>query len=177
MYIYVDVKVENILFTPTGSVRISDFHLATTFTQDVPLMRVCGTSYFPTPELLALVGSETEKEDKGSGYDGTKVDVWSVGIVLYICVCGKVPWDAPTMEELNVKRREMPLEVPRRLSPECRDLLSQLLAQDPILRPSMGEILDGPWMNMQSPTISGWFQRWFKRSRPSVVPEQQYITG
>ncbi|KIY69527.1 Pkinase-domain-containing protein, partial [Cylindrobasidium torrendii FP15055 ss-10] len=141
-----DIKLENILVTPTGALCISNFHIATTFTPSVALTDACGTSYFPAPEVSALVGLKSENDEKNRGYDGAKVDAWSVGIVLYICVSGKVPWDAPTIEELNTKRREVPLEIPRGLSSECRRLLSKLLAQDPVRRPSMREILDSPWM-------------------------------
>ena len=52
----------------------------------------------------------------GRSYTGPEVDIWSVGIVLYILVCGKVPFDALTTSELLAKIKKGFIEYPPWLS-------------------------------------------------------------
>lgn len=69
------------------------------------LSTFCGSLYFAAPELL-----------DGKLYTGPEVDVWSFGIVLYVLVCGKLPFDDPTMSGMRAKVKQGHLEYPSYLS-------------------------------------------------------------
>ncbi|CRK20969.1 hypothetical protein BN1708_003335 [Verticillium longisporum] len=77
-----DLKIENILISKNGDIKIIDFGLSNLFAPRGHLKTFCGSLYFAAPELL-----------QARAYTGPEVDVWSFGIVLYVLVCGKVPFD------------------------------------------------------------------------------------
>lgn len=87
-----DLKIENILISKTGDIKIIDFGLSNTFAPGSHLKTFCGSLYFAAPELL-----------QAKEYTGPEVDVWSFGIVLYVLVCGKVPFDDQSMPQLHAK--------------------------------------------------------------------------
>ena len=65
------------------------------------LSTFCGTLYFAAPELL-----------NAKVYTGPEVDVWSFGVVLYVLVCGKVPFDDQSMPALHAKIKRGLVEYP-----------------------------------------------------------------
>lgn len=77
-----DLKPENLLYVskePGSIIKISDFGLARFINNEV-MMTLCGTPEYIAPEIL-----------KGDGYD-CKVDFWSIGVILYIMLCGYPPF-------------------------------------------------------------------------------------
>lgn len=91
--------------------------------------------YFAAPELL-----------NAKPYTGPEVDVWSFGIVLYVLVCGKVPFDDQNMPALHAKIKRGVVEYPNWLSAECKHLISRMLVVEPTKRAAMAEIINHPWM-------------------------------
>ncbi|KAI0129534.1 hypothetical protein BJ170DRAFT_700774 [Xylariales sp. AK1849] len=130
-----DLKIENILIAKTGDIKIIDFGLSNLFTPRGHLKTFCGSLYFAAPELL-----------QARAYTGPEVDVWSFGIVLYVLVCGKVPFDDQSMPALHAKIKKGLVDYPGWLSHECRHLLSRMLVTDPKARATMHEVLNHPWM-------------------------------
>ncbi|KAF2223174.1 hypothetical protein BDZ85DRAFT_263112 [Elsinoe ampelina] len=130
-----DLKIENILISKTGDIKIIDFGLSNTFTPKGHLKTFCGSLYFAAPELL-----------QAKQYTGPEVDVWSFGIVLYVLVCGKVPFDDQSMPQLHAKIKKGHVEYPPWLTNECRSLIARMLQTDPNQRATMSEIMNHPWM-------------------------------
>ena len=79
-------------------------------------------------------------------YTGPEVDVWSFGIVLYVLVCGKVPFDDQSMPALHAKIKRGQVEYPAWLSGECKHILSRMLVTNPANRATLSEVLSHPWM-------------------------------
>ena len=100
-----DLKIENILISKTGDIKIIDFGLSNLFAPHSTLKTFCGSLYFAAPELL-----------QAKQYTGPEVDVWSFGIVLYVLVCGKVPFDDQSMPQLHAKIKKGYVEYPPWLS-------------------------------------------------------------
>ncbi|KAI2608002.1 hypothetical protein GGR54DRAFT_391815 [Hypoxylon sp. NC1633] len=130
-----DLKIENILISKTGDIKIIDFGLSNLFAPRGHLKTFCGSLYFAAPELL-----------QARAYTGPEVDVWSFGIVLYVLVCGKVPFDDQSMPALHAKIKKGLVDYPSWLSNECRHLLSRMLVTDPRQRANMHEVMNHPWM-------------------------------
>ncbi|KAI8631082.1 hypothetical protein F5Y19DRAFT_463452 [Xylariaceae sp. FL1651] len=130
-----DLKIENILISKTGDIKIIDFGLSNLFAPRGHLKTFCGSLYFAAPELL-----------QARAYTGPEVDVWSFGIVLYVLVCGKVPFDDQSMPALHAKIKKGIVDYPGWLSNECRHLLSRMLVTDPRQRATMFEVLNHPWL-------------------------------
>lgn len=101
-----DLKIENILISKNGDIKIIDFGLSNLFSPKGHLKTFCGSLYFAAPELL-----------QARQYTGPEVDVWSFGIVLYVLVCGKVPFDDQSMPQLHAKIKRGNVEYPPWLSP------------------------------------------------------------
>ena len=86
-----DIKLDNILLTSEGDVKICDFGVSklvqsATATQT----EQCGTPAYIAPEVF-----------KGRGYRGFQSDIWSAGVVLYAMLFGTVPFKATNMAELQ----------------------------------------------------------------------------
>ncbi|KAF2131676.1 serine/threonine protein kinase-like protein Kin1 [Dothidotthia symphoricarpi CBS 119687] len=130
-----DLKIENILISKTGDIKIIDFGLSNLFSPRNQLKTFCGSLYFAAPELL-----------QAKQYTGPEVDVWSFGIVLYVLVCGKVPFDDQSMPQLHAKIKKGHVDYPPWLSAECRNLIHRMLQTDPTQRLTLSEIMTHPWI-------------------------------
>lgn len=100
-----DLKIENILISKNGDIKIIDFGLSNLFSPRSLLKTFCGSLYFAAPELL-----------QARQYTGPEVDVWSFGIVLYVLVCGKVPFDDQSMPQLHAKIKRGVVDYPQWLT-------------------------------------------------------------
>ena len=127
-----DLKTENILVTPEGQAKITDFGIALRFAAggDPRLTReglVVGTYRVMSPEQAC--GDEV---DAGS-------DLFSLGVLLYELFTGSSPFLAPTGRETLQRILDhwppSPLELSPALPPELSHLVDELLEKDPMLRP------------------------------------------
>ncbi|GAA5974491.1 hypothetical protein JCM21900_005831 [Sporobolomyces salmonicolor] len=158
-----DLKIENILISKTGNIKIIDFGLSNLYSPVSHLSTFCGSLYFAAPELL-----------NAKPYTGPEVDVWSFGIVLYVLVCGKVPFDDQSMPALHAKIKRGQVEYPTWLSAECKHLLSRMLVTVPSQRATLQEVLNHPWIvkgftGPPSPHISSRTPLRFGELDPEVI--------
>ena len=141
-----DIKPENLLLDEDMNLRISDFGLSRSYTQDESaaadksarasmMHTTCGTPNYVAPEVL---------EDRG--YDGRMADVWSCGVVLFAVLAGYLPFDEPTIPALFKKIQDADFSYPAWFSPEVRSVLSRILVADPEERMSLADILADPWV-------------------------------
>lgn len=76
------------MFGKEGEIRLVDFGLAQESTKNINQM--AGTPYFMSPDVL-------------NGNYGAKCDIWSLGCVLYMLVCGELPFCGSTRQEVFAK--------------------------------------------------------------------------
>ena len=130
-----DVKVDNILLDKHGHARLSDFGFSTVFENDDPQKRTaCGTPAYAAPEMILREAYTT------------KTDIWSAGVVLYVLVTGKLPFDGPNIHECMRQVVECEPKYPEYVSAQCKDLLSHVLDKNPDSRYGVHEILMHPWI-------------------------------
>ena len=99
------LRVEDILISQTGNIKIIDFGISNVYNPSSHLRTFCGSLYFPAPEML-----------DAKVYIGPEVDVWNFGVVLYVLVCGKVPFDDESIPGLHAKIKRGFVEYPGWLS-------------------------------------------------------------
>ncbi|KAI9028141.1 kinase-like domain-containing protein [Phycomyces nitens] len=132
----VDLKIENILITRDENIKIIDFGLSNIYSPLRQLNTFCGSLYFAAPELL-----------QAHKYTGPEVDVWSLGVVLYVLVCGRVPFDDTSLPALHAKIKAGVVVYPDHLSKDCVHLLSNILVVDPLQRQDLSFVRNHPWLN------------------------------
>eukprot|EP01087_Luapelamoeba_hula_P013335 TRINITY_DN380_c0_g1_i1.p1 TRINITY_DN380_c0_g1~~TRINITY_DN380_c0_g1_i1.p1 ORF type:complete len:410 (-),score=71.83 TRINITY_DN380_c0_g1_i1:172-1401(-) len=137
--IHRDIKSDNILLGDRGEIKIADFGYAAQLTKEkVKRQTIVGTPYWMAPELI-----------RGQEY-GTKVDIWSLGIMIMEMAEGDPPYmEFPPLRALFlITTKGIPdLKEPSKWSPTFREFVNLCLEKDPEKRPSADELLSHPFMN------------------------------
>ena len=136
-----DLKPENILIESSEQkteIKLIDFGAAKAFRSNQKVKGALGTAYYVAPEVVT--GSYTEK-----------CDVWSVGVVLYVLLCGSPPFTGRTDKEIinNIKKGNYNFEKKTwdDVSEQAKDLVKCLLVKEK-LRPSAREALNHSWFSL-----------------------------
>lgn len=121
-YAHRDLKPENLLFDEYHKLKLIDFGLCAKpkDNKDYHLQTCCGSLAYAAPELI-----------QGKSYLGSEADVWSMGILLNVLMCGFLPFDDDNVMALYKKIMRGKCEVPKWLSPSSILLLQQMLQVDP----------------------------------------------
>ncbi|XP_034734900.1 SNF related kinase b [Etheostoma cragini] len=131
-----DLKPENVVFFPQqGAVKLTDFGFSNLFQPGTMLATSCGSLAYSAPEILL-----------GEEYDAPAVDIWSLGVILYMLVCGVPPFQETNDSETLVMILDCRYCVPKHVSDDCRDLISRMLQKDPSCRASLEEIEAHHWL-------------------------------
>ncbi|XP_047460881.1 serine/threonine-protein kinase DCLK3 [Mugil cephalus] len=137
-----DLKPENLLIEQAAAdicrLKLGDFGLAMVVTE--PVYTICGTPTYVAPEILCETGY------------GVAVDVWALGVILYILLCGFPPFRSRdrNQEELFQLIKQSQLHFPSPywdpISEEARGLVRALLQPDPTVRLTAEQTLLHPWV-------------------------------
>jgi len=132
-YTYIDIKPENLLLCD-GVVKISDFSVSILLSESNKrqLKHTVGTPAFLPPELCSEMSSKII---------ATALDIWSLGVTLYVFVFGKLPFEGINQIELYNAIRLQRLQLPWKIDPDLEDLLRRMLNKSPAHRPSALEIM------------------------------------
>ncbi|GAB6027427.1 hypothetical protein CHUAL_001693 [Chamberlinius hualienensis] len=132
-----DLKAENLLLDYNLNVKIADFGFSNHFEPGKPLSTWCGSPPYAAPELF-----------EGKEYDGPKADIWSLGVVLYVLVCGALPFDGHTLQSLRTRVLAGKFRVPFFMSTDCEHLIRHMLVVDPDKRVNIQQVLKHKWILM-----------------------------
>ncbi|KAG9342095.1 hypothetical protein JZ751_017092 [Albula glossodonta] len=135
-----DLKAENLLLDHNLNIKIADFGFSNLFSRGQLLKTWCGSPPYAAPELF-----------EGKEYDGPKVDIWSLGVVLYVLVCGALPFDGSTLQNLRARVLSGKFRIPFFMSTDCEYLIRHMLVLEPSRRLSMEQICKNKWMKQGDP--------------------------
>ncbi|KRH92078.1 Serine/threonine protein kinase, partial [Pseudoloma neurophilia] len=131
-----DLKIENVLIKNDGTVKIIDFGLSNFYNKNNYLNTFCGSLQFAAPELL-----------KGIVYEGPEIDIWSLGIILFVMVNGKLPFDDKEISMLHEKIKKGEYKWTITPSPSLKRLVNNMIQLDPLKRYSMKRVEQSEWLN------------------------------
>ncbi|CAM8889740.1 unnamed protein product [Rhodiola kirilowii] len=132
-----DLKPENLLLDENENLKISDFGLSAIPEQlrnDGLLHTQCGTPAYVAPEVI-----------RRKGYDGSKADLWSCGVILYVLLAGYLPFQDVNIMKMYRKIFKSEFEFPPWISTDAKRLISRLLVADPERRITIPAIMRNPW--------------------------------
>jgi len=152
-----DLKPENLLvksIEDDTEVKIADFGLSKIIDKDKMMQTACGTPGYVAPEVL-----------NAEGYD-KEVDMWSVGVITYILLCGFPPFYSDSVpevfEQIMKAEYDYPEEYWDEISGEAKDFIDHLLVVDVSKRLTAEQSQEHPWLrasNKKKTTPLGKFQQ------------------
>ncbi|XP_021735644.1 CBL-interacting serine/threonine-protein kinase 4-like [Chenopodium quinoa] len=138
-----DVKPQNLLLDEEGNIKVSDFGLSAVAESAVAvskekmmLQTSCGTPAFAAPEIVGRTRN---------GYDGSKADAWSCGVILFVMLTGYLPFDDGNLVMMYRKMHRKEYRFPSWVSKPARGLISRLLDPIPKSRLSIDDIPNDSW--------------------------------
>ncbi|KAJ3569779.1 hypothetical protein NPX13_g5966 [Xylaria arbuscula] len=135
-----DLKPENLLLDDQLNVKIADFGLSNIMTDGNFLRTSCGSPNYAAPEVIS-----------GKLYAGPEVDVWSCGVILYVLLVGRLPFDDDHIPSLFAKIQRGVFTVPQWINSEVADLIRKMLQTNPIQRATIDDIRQDPWFSKDLP--------------------------
>ncbi|WPK25582.1 hypothetical protein PUMCH_002902 [Australozyma saopauloensis] len=151
--IHRDLKLENLLLDKHKNIIISDFGFVNSYNRAKnDLMKTsCGLPCYAAPELVLT----------RTPYSGRKVDIWSMGVILYAMLAGYLPFDDDIENEdgSDIVRLynyicSTRLTFPEYVSPLARDLLRRIIVPDPARRIGIDEIRNHPWLALHASLLA-----------------------
>jgi len=147
--IHRDLKPENLLYETKDEasiIKVSDFGLARYVQSNELASTAVGTPGYVSPEII-----------QGQGY-GKETDCWSLGVILYVMLCGFPPFFADDNAELFEMIKKADYDFPEdfwaEVSEEAKDLVKRLLTVDKASRLTSEQILSHPWMTQGNKDVA-----------------------
>ncbi|CAA7391358.1 unnamed protein product [Spirodela intermedia] len=135
-----DMKPENFLFKSTienSPLKATDFGLSDFIVPERKFHDVVGSAYYVAPEVLKQ-------------RSGPESDVWSIGVITYILLCGRRPfWDKTEegiFKEVLRKKPDFRRKPWPSISSSAKDFVGKLLVKDPRARLTAAQALSHPWV-------------------------------
>lgn len=136
-----DLKPENLLLDDNLNVKIADFGLSNIMTDGNFLKTSCGSPNYAAPEVIS-----------GKLYAGPEVDVWSCGVILYVLLIGRLPFDDDHIPSLFAKIQRGVFTIPNWCPEEAAKMIRKMLVVNPLQRVTIEEIRQEPWFNKDLPS-------------------------
>merc|ERR1712137_1282576 len=166
-----DLKPENLLLKDdddVSEIKLADFGLSKIVGNKVMMQTACGTPGYVAPEVL-----------QASPYD-KEVDLWSIGVITYILLCGFPPFyneHLPILFESIMKAEyDYPEDYWDEISDTAKNFIDRLLVVEPSERMTAEQALQHPWLSGQASTkklavnakMAGYVEKYREASRANV---------
>uniref|UniRef100_A0A7I5EBE5 non-specific serine/threonine protein kinase n=1 Tax=Haemonchus contortus TaxID=6289 RepID=A0A7I5EBE5_HAECO len=131
-----DIKAENIMFSAPGVVKLVDFGFSCMLPSAAEQLKTfCGSPPYAAPELF-----------RDESYNGPKVDIWALGVLLHFMLIGVTPFRGETVPELKSVILQGSFTLPLYLEHSSRMLIESMLSMDPYKRPKIDDIRRSIWL-------------------------------
>ena len=132
-----DIKPENILLTEDMIIKLGDFGFAKQYTDNKTKLKTsCGSACYSAPEMLRRIK-----------YLPQPIDVWGLGIILFIMVYGELPFDGNSEDVLHRKITQCSYIFPHFYNNSVKNLLKKIFVADPLKRITLAQIKEDPVYN------------------------------
>eukprot|EP00955_Chlamydomonas_euryale_P051343 354857-Chlamydomonas_euryale.AAC.27 len=151
-----DIKLENVLITANGTVKLGDLGLAIDLNEERAVTRA-GTVDYMAPEVHMCPLKSRPDENKAATFlhYGPGADIWAMGVLAYELVAGAQPFGSLSKEKDAIDvLMATKLSFPEYLSAAAREFISSALKKHPGDRPSAEEMLHSHWLAMHARTAS-----------------------
>lgn len=159
-----DLKPENILLNDQDlSVKLIDFGMAALQPEGRQLSTPCGSPHYAAPEVVS-----------SRPYDGTRADVWSCGVILYVMLTGTTPYNYGPDGDIRALFKDITrarFYTPPTLSLEAKDLIHRIFVADPQKRITMDEVWDHPLLHKYDERFGFVGEEGTKEAAVGVMPE------
>jgi len=125
-----DIKLQNIMLDSEQNVKVIDFGISNFVEKGTFRKTFCGTPLYAAPEIIL-----------GKEYQGPEVDIWSLGVVLYVMLTTEFPFAS-----IGDIIKERKFKDPENVSKECLDLLSRMLTIKKEDRATLEVVLNHAWI-------------------------------
>ncbi|KAG7209009.1 hypothetical protein KM043_015176 [Ampulex compressa] len=140
-----DLKPENILLASDSDItiaKVSDFGLSKLVDTHTMMKTFCGTPMYVAPEILLT---------SGRGTYTSQVDVWSLGVILYACLSGSVPFNCQSknmslQDQIQKGCYSFPANKFGHVSEKAINLIKRMMTVNPKKRITIKEVLLHPWL-------------------------------
>ncbi|XP_061929105.1 ovarian-specific serine/threonine-protein kinase Lok-like isoform X2 [Apis cerana] len=140
-----DLKPENILLASNSDItlaKVSDFGLSKLVDAQTMMKTFCGTPMYVAPEILSTIGR---------GSYTNQVDVWSLGVILYACLSGSVPFNCQDknislQDQIKKGQYSFPSSKFGHITSKAIDLIKRMMTVNPKKRITIKQVLLHPWL-------------------------------
>ncbi|XP_038188494.1 sperm motility kinase X-like isoform X2 [Arvicola amphibius] len=130
-----DIKPENILIDANKIVKLCDFGLAINVSMEPESTMFCGTLPYCAPELFS-----------SQDYDPRALDIWSMGVVLYIMMTKHYPFKGKTYNQMKIEMQKPRCYIPPKLPVHIASLIVKLFTTNPRQRPKIHGVMEHEWL-------------------------------
>ncbi|ANQ09534.1 Serine/threonine-protein kinase [Plasmodium coatneyi] len=131
-----DLKPENILLDDDENIKLIDFGLSTVYEKNNLLTTSCGSPFYTSPEILL-----------GNKYHGELTDVWSLGVILFLLLNRKLPFNHTNLNVLFQEIIKGLLHFEPHISEGAKNLIRNMLNVNYQKRYSLKDVETHPWFN------------------------------
>jgi serine/threonine protein kinase len=145
LVIHRDLKLGNLFLDRDMNIKVGDLGLATKLENaDEKRKTICGTPNYIAPEVI-----QGDRATRGHSFE---VDVWSMGVVLYTCMCGRPPYEAKDVKATyqRILANEYTFPNDADISDYAKDIIRSMLQSKPSDRPSLKDIAKHPFFTRQA---------------------------
>ena len=137
-----NLRAEHILFDKNNRPKIVGFGYSSFYESNKTIEGAYGSLCYACPEII----DETP-------YNPELADVWSLGVILYVLICGYLPFSDEDDNKNKILISSGKIDFPKEISNKLKDLLRHMLDQNPNKRYTFDKVLKHPWIKPYSEKI------------------------
>ena len=128
------------------NIKLADFGFSNYFDLKTPLKTYCGSASYAAPELFM-----------GKRYYGPEIDIWSMGVILYVLVSATLPFDSENLLHLKQRVLAAKFRIPYYMSQDCEDLITHILVANASKRLKLQQIKSHKWIKTHNASYYYYF--------------------